>query len=207
VKLPTSDVAFTPTVKAIQERLGSRKSYAKLEERGGWSDRITEELAAFIATRDSLYLGTASGDGRPYIQHRGGPPGFLKVLDERTLAFAEFGGNKQYISMGNLEENDRAFLFLMDYAERRRIKIWGRAEFVEGDEALLARVADSDYAGEPQRVLRFTIEAWDRNCPQHIPRLFSEAEVEAREGELHERIARLEADLDRVRDQPTRSDE
>ena len=196
MKPPASDVAFTPTVKAIQERLGSRKSYAKMEASGGWSDRVTDELAAFLAIRSSFYFGTASGEGRPYIQHRGGPAGFLKVLDERTLAFAEFSGNKQYISMGNLEENDRAFIFLMDYAERRRIKIWGRAEFVEGDDELLTRVSDPGYAGKPQRVLRFTLEAWDHNCPQHIPRLYSEEEVEARERELRDRIAALAAELE-----------
>jgi predicted pyridoxine 5'-phosphate oxidase superfamily flavin-nucleotide-binding protein len=196
---PASDVAFTPAVKAIQERLGSRKSYAKMELSGGWSDRVTDELAAFLATRGSFYFGTASGEGRPYIQHRGGPAGFLKVLDEHTLAFAEYSGNKQYISLGNLGENDRAFIFLMDYAERRRIKIWGRAEFVEGDAELLARVSDPDYAGKPQRVLRFTVKAWDRNCPQHIPRLFSEEEVEARERELRDRIAELTAELEAER--------
>jgi predicted pyridoxine 5'-phosphate oxidase superfamily flavin-nucleotide-binding protein len=201
MKPPSSDVAFTPTVKAIQERLGSRKSYAKLEASGGWSDRVTDELATFLAARTSFYFGTASGDGRPYIQHRGGPAGFLKVLDEQTLAFADFSGNKQYISMGNLEDNDRAFIFLMDYAERRRVKIWGRAEFVEGDDELLARVSDADYTGKPQRVLRFSIEAWDRNCPQHIPRLFSEAEVDARERELRDRISALTAELEAGRSQ------
>jgi predicted pyridoxine 5'-phosphate oxidase superfamily flavin-nucleotide-binding protein len=201
MKPPSSDVAFTPTVKAIQERLGSRKSYAKLEASGGWSDRVTDELATFLAARTSFYFGTASGDGRPYIQHRGGPAGFLKVLDEQTLAFADFSGNKQYISMGNLEDNDRAFIFLMDYAERRRVKIWGRAEFVEGDDELLARVSDADYTGKPQRVLRFSIEAWDRNCPQHIPRLFSEAEVAARERELRDRISALTAELEAGRAQ------
>jgi predicted pyridoxine 5'-phosphate oxidase superfamily flavin-nucleotide-binding protein len=201
MKPPTSDVAFTPTVKALQEKLGSRKSYAKLEASGGWSDRVTDELAAFLATRQSFYFGTASGEGRPYIQHRGGPAGLLKVLDEHTLAFAEYGGNKQYISMGNLAENDRAFIFLMDYSERRRFKIWGRAEFVEGDGELLARVSDPDYAGKPQRVLRFTLEAWDRNCPQHIPQLFSEAEVEARERELRDRIVALTAELEAERAQ------
>jgi predicted pyridoxine 5'-phosphate oxidase superfamily flavin-nucleotide-binding protein len=201
MKPPSSDVAFTPTVKAIQERLGSRKSYAKLVASGGWSDRVTDELATFLAARTSFYFGTASGDGRPYIQHRGGPAGFLKVLDEQTLAFADFSGNKQYISMGNLEDNDRAFIFLMDYAERRRVKIWGRAEFVEGDDELLARVSDADYTGKPQRVLRFSIEAWDRNCPQHIPRLFSEAEVDARERELRDRISALTAELEAGRAQ------
>ena len=191
---PISDIAFTPAVKAVQERLGSRRGYESMERRGGWTDVVTEDLAAFLAERDSVYLGTATVDGQPYIQHRGGPPGFVKVLDEHTLAFADFSGNKQYISMGNLSENDRAFLFVMDYAERRRIKIWGRAEFVEDDPELLARVSDPSYRATPQRVLRFTVEAWDVNCPQHIPRLFSEREAEERERALRQRIAELEAE-------------
>jgi uncharacterized protein len=192
---PISDIAFTPTVKAIQERMGSRESYANMDLRGGWSDVVTDDLAAFIAERDSIYVGTASAEGRPYIQHRGGPPGFLKVLDEHTLALPDFIGNKQYISMGNLEENDKAYLFLMDYAERRRIKIWGRAEFVEDDPSLLERVTIPDYSGRPQRVFRFHLEAWDVNCPQHIPRLLSERQVEVRERVLRDRIAELEARL------------
>ena len=192
---PISDVAFTPSVKAIQERMGSRNSYESMEQRGGWSDVVTPDLVAFIAERDSIYVGTASAAGRPYIQHRGGPPGFLKVLDDRTLAFADFIGNKQFISMGNLAENDQAYLFLMDYAERRRIKIWGRAEFVEDDAKLLERVADAEYAGRPQSVFRFHVEAWDVNCPQHIPRLFSLEQVEIRVRALQKRIAELEARL------------
>ncbi len=135
MKRIVSDIAFTPAVKAAQARLGSRAGYAKMEQRGGWRDTVTADLARFIAERDSFYLATASADGRPYIQHRGGPKGFLNVLDEHTLAFADFSGNRQYISMGNLAENDQAFIFLMDYANRRRIKIWGRAEVVEDDEA------------------------------------------------------------------------
>jgi uncharacterized protein len=195
VTQPISDIAFTPAVKAIQERMGSRESYANMDLRGGWNNVVTDDLAAFIAARDSIYVGTASAEGRPYIQHRGGPPGFLKVLDEHTLALPDFIGNKQYISMGNLVENDKAFLFLMDYAERRRIKIWGRAEFVEDDPSLLERVTMPDYSGRPQRVFRFHVEAWDVNCPQHIPRLLSERQVEARERVLRDRIAELEAQL------------
>ena len=191
---PTSDIAFTPSVKAVQERLGSRQGYASMERRGGWSDVITNDLAAFIAQRDSLYLGTATAEGRPYIQHRGGPVGFLKVLDEHTLALADFSGNQQYISIGNLAENDAAFLFLMDYQNRRRIKIWGRAAFVEDDPELLAKVIDPDYAARPQRVLVFHVEAWDTNCPQHIARRYTEAEVDDRERELRERIRELEAE-------------
>lgn len=192
---PTSDVAFTARVKAVQERLGSRQIYEGVERRGGFTSTVTEDLRAFLAERDSFYLATASADGQPYIQHRGGPKGFLKVLDDATLAFADFSGNRQYISMGNLEENDRAFIFLMDYATRRRIKIWGRARFVEDDPALLAAVSDPDYGATPERVLVFDVEAWDRNCPQHIPRLVAAGEVEAREQALRDRIAELESQL------------
>lgn len=174
---PVSDIAFTPAVKAVQERLGSRKSYARVEDGAGWSSEVTDELAAFIAGRDSFYLGTASADGQPYIQHRGGPPGFLKVLDPGTLAIADFSGNRQYISMGNLSENDRVFLFLMDYPNRRRVKIWGRAEFVEDDADLLARVVDADYGARPERALVIHVEAWDVNCPQHITPRFTVEEL------------------------------
>ncbi len=178
-RVPASDVAFTPAVKAIQKRLGSRRTYARVEQAGGWQTRITPELAEFIAQRDSFYLGTASGDGQPYIQHRGGPAGFLRVVDDRTLAFADFSGNRQYVSMGNLTENDRAFLFLMDYPNRRRIKIWGRAEFVENDAELMQRLTDPAGA-RPERALVFHVEAWDVNCPQHIKPRFTEEELEAR---------------------------
>jgi predicted pyridoxine 5'-phosphate oxidase superfamily flavin-nucleotide-binding protein len=174
-----SDVAFTPSVKAIQERLGSRKSYARVEQASGWQTKITPELAGFIEQRDSFYLGTASGDGQPYIQHRGGPAGFLKVVDVSTLAFADFSGNRQYVSMGNLSENDRAFLFLMDYPNRRRIKIWGRAEFVEDDAELLERLVDPAYGARPERAFVFHVEAWDVNCPQHITPRYTEEEIES----------------------------
>jgi predicted pyridoxine 5'-phosphate oxidase superfamily flavin-nucleotide-binding protein len=165
---PASDVAFTPAVKEIQQRLGSRANYARMEQGRGWNTTITADLAGFIAERDSFYLGTASADGQPYIQHRGGKRGFLKVLDEKTLAFADFSGNRQYVSMGNLSENDRAFIFLMDYPNRRRIKVWGRAEFVEDDAELLERLVDPDYDARVERALVFHVEAWDINCPQHI---------------------------------------
>lgn len=183
---PISDVAFTPSVKAVQERMGSRSGYEKMEQRGGWQNTITPDLVLFLAERDSFYFGTATADGRPYIQHRGGPPGFLKVLDDRTLAFADFVGNRQYISTGNLSENTHAFLFLMDYPNRRRIKVWGRAEVVEDDPALLAQLTDPDYGGRPERAFRFHVDAWDVNCPQHItPRLT--------EGEMHDVVEGLEA--------------
>ncbi len=190
-----SDIAFTPAVKAMQERLGSRPAYARMEEKGGWRDRVTPELAQFLAERDSFYLATASVDGQPYIQHRGGPSGFLKPLDEKTLAFADFGGNRQYISAGNLSENDKATIFLMDYASRRRIKVWGRARVVEDDEALLARLADPSYGAKPERAIVFTVEAWDVNCPQHIVRRFTEEQVNRMVAPLNHRITRLEAEL------------
>jgi predicted pyridoxine 5'-phosphate oxidase superfamily flavin-nucleotide-binding protein len=163
-----SDVGFTPAVKAAQQARGSRAGYEKAVARHDWDDCVTPALEAFIAGRDSFYLGTASADGQPYIQHRGGPKGFLKVLDEHRLAFADYRGNRQYISVGNLSENDKAFIFLMDYPNRRRIKIWGRAEYVEGNSDVLQRVADPDYDAKPERAIVFHITAWDSNCPQHI---------------------------------------
>ena len=163
-----SDIAFTPAVKTVQERLGSRAGYARMEEKGGWNDRVTEDLAAFLSQRNFFYLATATADGQPYIQHRGGPAGFLKVIDDKTLAFADFGGNHQFISAGNLSENDKAYIFLMDYPNRRRIKIWGRARVVEDAAALLERLADHAYDGRPERAIVFDIAAWDINCPQHI---------------------------------------
>jgi predicted pyridoxine 5'-phosphate oxidase superfamily flavin-nucleotide-binding protein len=191
----TVDIAFTPIVKALQERRGSRHAYARMEEKGGWSNTVTPELAAFIAQRDSFFLATANAAGQPYVQHRGGPRGFLRVLDERTLAFADFRGNRQYISIGNLAENDRAFIFLMDYENRQRIKLWGRARVVEGDEALLARLMPANYKARPEQAILFTIDAWDANCPQHIPRMFAEDDVERIVGELKARIADLEGKL------------
>jgi len=169
VSSSTTDVAFTPSVKAQQQRMGSRRAYARLEERGGWSDRIDAGLAAFIASQDSFFLATASASGQPYIQHRGGPPGFLRVTGERTLAFADFRGNRQYISIGNLAENPRAMIFLIDYGTRQRIKLWGRAVVVEDDAALIARLAVPGYDARVERAIVFTLEAWDANCPQHIP--------------------------------------
>ncbi len=191
-----SDIAFTPSVKSEQERRGSRRSYARWESKRGFATEISDELASFLAERDSVYLGTASADGRPYLQHRGGPPGFVKVLDEHTLAFADFSGNRQYISLGNLAENDQAFLFAMDYATRSRIKIWGRAEFVEDDPELLERLVDPDYRAVPERAIRFHVEAWDANCRQHIPELVPASEVEV----LRARIAELEAELETLRE-------
>lgn len=193
---PTSDVAFTDTVKAIQERKGSRKGYARMEDKDGWADRVTQDLAAFIAARDSFYLATANADGQPYIQHRGGKPGFLKVLDDKTLAFADFAGNRQYVTQGNLQDNPKAFIFLMDYANRRRVKIWGTARMVEDDAALIRRLTDADYAeGTSERAVVFEIAAWDVNCPQHIMPRFTEADVARAVQPLHDRIRELESQL------------
>ncbi len=195
---PTSDVAFTETVKAEQARRGSRAQYTRVEQRGGWPNTVTPELAQFLKGARSFYLATASKDGQPYIQHRGGPAGFLTAVDERTLGFADYGGNKQYITLGNLAENPRAFIFLMDYANRRRIKIWGSARVVEGDDALIGALSKVT-SGSPERAILFTIEAWDRNCPQHIPRLLAIEDVEAAVGELQRRIATLEAENARLK--------
>jgi len=174
-----SDVAFTPAVKAIQARKGSRDNYARMEAGEGWSTTITSSLAAFIAEQTSIYLGTASADGQPYIQHRGGPPGFVRVVDESTLAFVDFKGNRQYITQGNLTENPKAFIFLMDYARRRRFKLWGTAWFVEGDAGLVKSLMPDGYRAQPEQVFMFSLSAWDANCPQHIPKRVDLAQMEA----------------------------
>ena len=192
---PTSDIAFTPVVKAAQALRGSRASYERMETKGGFKATVTPDLEAFLAERESFYLGTASADGQPYIQHRGGPKGFLKVLDETTLAFADFGGNRQYITLGTLEENDKAFIFLMDYPNRRRIKLWGTARYVEDDPDLLARLADPAYKGRPERAIVFMLKAWDVNCPQHITPRYTLGDLEPTVGALKARITALEAEL------------
>ncbi len=201
MKSPISDIAFTPSVKSIQEQMGSRKQYEKMEERGGWQNVITQDLADFVAERDSLYLATASAEGRPYIQHRGGPKGFLRVLDDRTFAFADFSGNRQYISLGNLAENNQAFLFFMDYATQTRIKVWGTAEVITDDPDLLKQLTDSRYKGKPERVIRFHVKAWDANCRQHIPLKYSEEDVESILQPLKERLTALEAENETLKRQ------
>ncbi len=198
-KTPASDVAFTPSVKAAQRRRGSRDGYARMEEKGGWQRTVTPDLAAFLGERDSFYLATASAAGQPYIQHRGGPKGFLKVVGERQLAFADFAGNRQYISVGNLAENDRAHIFLMDYAGRQRIKIWGRARFVEDDGELLQSLVMPEYKAKPERAVVFDIEAWDVNCPQHITPRYPEEVIETVVHKLQARIAELEAEVAELR--------
>ncbi|MCA9023212.1 MAG: pyridoxamine 5'-phosphate oxidase family protein [Planctomycetaceae bacterium] len=167
-----SDIAFTESVKAIQTQKGSRSQYARMEQGSGWQTKVTEELKGFLSELDMFYLGTASQFGQPYIQYRGGSPGFLKVLDETTLGFADFAGNRQFITLGNLAENPQAFLFLIDYVHRRRVKIWGTARIVEDDPELLALLHDPAYPARAERVILISVTAWDINCPQHIhPRL------------------------------------
>lgn len=194
-----SDVGFTPTIKAIQERKGSRQIYARMEEGGSWRTTISPDLADFIAAQTSIFLATASADGQPYIQHRGGPAGFLHVLDDKTIGFADFAGNKQFISQGNLSENPKAYLFLIDYAHRRRIKIWGEARVVEGDAELMKKLMPENYRARPEQVILFTVTAWDTNCPQHIPQRFEAADVTAALAERDKRIAELEAELTQLR--------
>ena len=196
---PSSDVAFTPTIKAVQARKGSRHGYEKIEKRGSWETVITPDLAAFIAAQTSVFLATANAQGQPYIQHRGGPAGFLRVLDDKTIAFVDFAGNKQYITQGNLADNPKAYLFLIDYAHRRRIKIWGEARVVEGDATLMARLMPEGYNARPEQVILFTVAAWDSNCPQHIPQRFEAADVAAALAERDARIAALEAEVARLR--------
>jgi uncharacterized protein len=196
---PSSDVAFTPPVKAVQARLGSRAAYARMEAEGGFETRISDELATFIGAQRSLFLATASAAGQPYVQHRGGPPGFLRVLDDRTLAFADFAGNRQYVTLGNLSENPRVHLFLIDYAERRRVKIWGEATVVEDDPALLARLTPAGYRARPERAIVIRVAAWDANCPQHIPQRLEADDVKASLAERDARIAALEAEVRTLR--------
>ena len=195
----SSDVAFTPAVKALQARRGSRDAYAKVEARGGFRTAITPEFVQFLSGVDTAYLATANAKGQPYAQHRGGPKGFIRVVDERTIGFADYAGNRQYITLGNLAENDRAFLFLMDYAHRRRVKIWGRARVVEDDPALLARLMPEGYRARAEQAILFTVEAWDINCPQHIPQKFDAGDVAAALERLQQRIAMLEAENARLR--------
>ncbi|MCX5746067.1 MAG: pyridoxamine 5'-phosphate oxidase family protein [Proteobacteria bacterium] len=161
-----SDIAFTDTVKALQAHHGSRKAYARMEAGEGWETTLTADVAAFIGAQTSVFLATANAAGQPYIQHRGGPPGFLRVLDAHTLGFADLRGNRQYISIGNLAENAKVHLFLIDYAHQRRVKIWGTATVVDDDPALLARLVVDGY-GTPERAIVIRVAAWDPNCPQH----------------------------------------
>ena len=195
----STDVAFTATVKAIQARKGSRPSYVRLEEKGGWETVITSDLASFIVAQTSVFLATANAQGQPYIQHRGGPPGFLRVLDDKTIGFVDFAGNRQYITQGNLADNPKAYLFLIDYAHRQRIKIWGTARVVEGDAELMTKLMPEGYRARPEQVILFTVSAWSANCPQHIPQRFDAADVAAALAERDQRITALEAEIRRLR--------
>ncbi len=195
---PSSDVAFSPSVKAAQAARGSREAYARMEARGGFRTGITPELAQALTTIDTAYLATASADGQPYAQHRGGPPGFIRPLGPDLLGFADYAGNKQYISTGNLAENDRAFLFLMDYARARRIKLWGHARMTD-DAALIEQLMPEHYAARPEQALLFTVTAWDTNCPQHIPRKVNLADAAAMLADRDARIKALEAELAALR--------
>lgn len=190
-----SDIAFTPAVKARQAENGSRIGYAKFESTRGWESQVTPILAEFIAAQTSMYIATANAQGQPYMQHRGGPRGFLRVLDSQTLAFADYAGNKQYITAGNLDENPKAQLFLMDYTNAQRVKIWGEAKVVTGDPALTARVSSPDYAAKVERVIVFTLKAWDANCHKHIPQLLKAEDVIPAIRERDQKIAALESRL------------
>jgi predicted pyridoxine 5'-phosphate oxidase superfamily flavin-nucleotide-binding protein len=198
VSTTNSDIVFTPAARQAQTQRGSARAYEK-RVAAGFPDRVTGELAAFVAELDTAFLATVSAADAPYIQHRGGPKGFIKVLDERTLGFADYAGNRQYITISNLADNDRAYLFLLDFARQRRIKVWGRARVVENDPALLARLMDPGYRARPERAILFTVEAWDVNCSQHITARFTEAEVAEATLPLRERLAALEAENARLR--------
>jgi predicted pyridoxine 5'-phosphate oxidase superfamily flavin-nucleotide-binding protein len=191
----SSDVAFTPSVKRVQSLKGSREAYARLEARGGWQTHLSGDIVEFIAAQRSFFMATASREGQPYMQHRGGPPGFLRVLDARTLAFADYAGKRQYITLGNLDENPRAQLFLIDYVDQRRVKVWGEARVVEDDPELLARLKPPNYRARAERAIVFSVHAWDENCPQHIPRRYEADDVDAALMERDRRIAQLEAEL------------
>lgn len=189
---------FTPAVQRAQSERGSAAANAeRIAE--GFPDRVTPELAAFIAEQDTAFVATASADGAPYLQHRGGPKGFIKVIDERTLGFADYRGNRQYITLANLSENDRAFLFLFDPARRQRIKLWGRARVVENDPTMVERLFDKGYKARPERAILFTIEAWDVNCSSHIVTRFTEADLEQAFATVRSKIAELETENARLR--------
>jgi|SRR5215467_11310986 len=195
----SSDVAFTPSVKALQTRKGSRDRYARMEERGAWPTRITPDLAEFITAQTSVFLATANREGQPYIQHRGGPAGFLQVLDAKTIGFADFAGNRQYITQGNLADNPKAQLFLIDYGSRQRVKIWGNARVVEGDAELTTRLMPEGYNARPECAILFSVAAWNANCPQHIPVRIEATDAAALLAARDQKIEALEAEINRLR--------
>ena len=190
---------FTPAARQAQAERGSAGHYDRRFAEG-FPERITPELAAFIAEQDTVFLATASGDGAPYVQHRGGPKGFIKVIDEKTLGFADYRGNRQYITLGNLSENDRVFLFVLDFARKQRIKLWGRARVVENDGALIEKLFDAGYKAKPERAILFTVEAWDVNCSSHILARYTEAEIEEAFSVFRQKLAALEAENKMLRD-------
>jgi len=194
-----SDIAFTPSVKAAQARKGSRRAYECMERKRSWQTRITADLALFIEAQTSIFIATVNAAGQPYIQHRGGPPGFLRVLDEKTVGFVDFSGNRQYITQGNLGDNPKAHLFLIDYMHRRRVKIWGEARIVENDTELIAKLMPDGYRARAEQILLFTVSAWNENCSQHIPQRFEAADVVAALAERDQRIEMLEAELKELR--------
>jgi uncharacterized protein len=196
---PNSDIAFTSSVKALQTARGSRDNYARMEDNGGFRTKITDDLASFLQGVDTAYLATTNADGQPYAQHRGGPKGFIRVIDDEALAFADYVGNRQYVTTGNLAENDKAFLFLMDYAHRRRIKVWGRAKIVTDDPTLTAFLMPEGYRARPEQVVMFHVTAWDVNCPQHIPQKFDAEDVLKATTRLEEHIAALESENNALR--------
>ena len=189
------DVMFSPSVKAEQARLGSRAMFEGRE----WKTEITNDLRQFLGVIDTFFFATASADGRPYIQHRGGPPGFLKTIGSHTLAFADFAGNRQYITLGHLRENDRAHIFIPHFSTQQRLKLWGRARVVEGDIALMERLVDPAYKARPERAIVFDLEAWDVNCRQHITARYSEAEMAPAVNKLVARIKELEEEVARLK--------
>ena len=195
-----ASLVFTPAAQRAQAERGSAEHYAKRVAEG-FPDMVTPELAQFIAEQDTAFLATATADGAPYVQHRGGPKGFIKVIDEHTIGFADYRGNRQYITLANLSENDRAYLFLLDPARRQRIKLWGRARVVENDPTLIEKLFDKGYKAKPERVILFTIEAWDVNCSQHIVTRFTEADLEQAFAAVQSKIAELEAENARLRAQ------
>ena len=191
--MPTSDIAFTPTVKRIQTERGSRAAYARAEAHGGFASEVDDDLRGFLGVIDTAFIATVNADGQPYIQHRGGPRGFIRAIDDRTLGFADFTGNRQYVSTGNLSDNDRVCVMAIDYATRRRVKIWGRARVVPATPQLLAALAPVGYRAKIEQVMLISVTAWDVNCPQHIPQKLDAAEVAATIDALRAKITELEA--------------
>ncbi|GJM25405.1 MAG: pyridoxamine 5'-phosphate oxidase [Phycisphaerae bacterium] len=196
---PVSDIAFSPSVKSVQEKLGSRKSYARMEQMAGWNGTITSPAAAFIAETDMFFLATVNAENQPYVQRRGGPKGFLKVLNENTLGFADYSGNRQYISVGNLDDNPKACIYMMNFVDGQRIKIWGRAEIVEADDTLRQKLVDPDYGAKVERCVLFHVEAWDANCKKYSTPRFTQEEIQPIVQPLRNRIAALEAEVERLR--------